>query len=396
VSRPWHDTRRHPTPSMSDLLRLLIVDDDAVDREILRRAIERSEVHAEVDEVSTFRDAKTWLDEHGGYDCLILDNHLPDATGVEVVRALRGQGITLPILVVTGNQDDDAEQALVDAGATDYLPKGELSPARLLRRIRFAMRVARAEAESSAALRAALQSAQARDEMLAVVSHDLRGPLNAIGLACEAVKLESPSELFAKYLAAIERSARRAERLIGDLLDSAKIDHGGLTVSPSPIDGRALVKQAHQDHDLAVRKTGGSIEIRVPTEPVIVLADRDRVLQVFQNLIGNAIQYAPGRPIEVEVRTSGDRPVFAVIDHGPGIPNEQLSHIWDRYWRGRRRGGGAGLGLCIAKGIVEAHQGTIEVQSEVGRGTRFEFTLPPSAGPVSLTSTGSHPLQSLG
>jgi signal transduction histidine kinase len=361
---------------MADPIRVLIVDDDEVDRTTLRRALASSDVDAQLDEASTRKDAIARLAQRT-YDCLILDHNLPDAAGVELVRELRTNGVTIPILVVTGNQDDETEQALVDAGATDYLPKGEVSPSRLARRLRFAMRVARAESESQDALRQAQQAAQIRDEMLAVVSHDLRGPLSAIGLACEAVKLELGSEAPARYINAIERSARRAERLIVDLLDSAKIEHGGLTVTPQPIDGRVLLNQAMTDHDLLARKAGGSIHVRMPDEAVVVLADRERVLQVFQNLIGNALTYAPGAPIELALERGGEHPVFSVTDQGPGIPTEQLEHIWNRYWRGRRRGGGAGLGLCIAKGIVEAHRGTIGVTSELGRGTRFEFTLQP-------------------
>src|SRR5262245_37066036 len=117
-------------------VRILIVDDDDVDRAILRRAIERSDMTAQVDEADSFQAVKERLAE-GGYDCLILDYALPDATGSELVADLRGSGIVTPILVVTGNQDDETEQALVDAGVTDYLPKGEVSPKRLARRLRF-------------------------------------------------------------------------------------------------------------------------------------------------------------------------------------------------------------------------------------------------------------------
>src|SRR5215510_11627792 len=149
MARAAHDLR----PFMSDAIRLLIVDDDEVDREILRRAVERSGLTAHVDEVGSARDAKARLAQRGrAYDCVILDHMLPDASGVDLVNELRAADVAVPILVVTGNQDDDTEQALVDAGATDYLPKGEVSPSRLARRLRFAMRVARAEAEQAVAL----------------------------------------------------------------------------------------------------------------------------------------------------------------------------------------------------------------------------------------------------
>jgi signal transduction histidine kinase len=359
---------------VSDSLRLLIVDEDEADRTAVRRALAHVGLEGTWDEVA---DASSARDRIGreSYDCVILDHTLPDSNGAELVRALRADGLMMPILVVTGQQDEELEQVLAESGATDFMPKTELSPARLARRLRFAIRVGKAESESARALADARAAARARDTMLAVVSHDLRGPLNAIGLACEALRDETP-ESARRYLAAIERATSRAERLIRDLLEVSRIEAGGLELAPRAVDGRGLVTQACSDHELIAGENGTRFEVMTPQQPVPVLADRDRVLQVFGNLIGNAVKYGRGAPIEVSLSERDGAAVFAVADRGPGIPADQLPHVFDRFWQGRQTRSGAGLGLAIAKGIVDAHRGTIVVQSEPGKGARFEFTLP--------------------
>jgi signal transduction histidine kinase len=356
-------------------VRLLIADDDEAHREGLSRALAESGLTVSHDEARTAADAIARL-RGGEYDCVILADVLPDRGTAELVAALRADHVITPILIITDQQDDDAEQALCDAGATDCMPRGEISPRRLARRLRFVIRVGRAEAESNRALTDAVTSARARDEVLAVVSHDLRGPLNAIGLASDALRDELNSDDAKRYLGAIERAAARAERLIRDLTETIKIENGSLEIAPRPIDARALVEQARTDHEMLATENGGRIEMVLPDHPITVVADRDRMLQVFANLIGNAIKYAKGTPIALTLAERNGSVVFGVVDQGPGIPPEELPHVFDRYWQGRKkRRGGAGLGLAIAKGIIEAHRGTINVDSKVGRGTQFEFTI---------------------
>jgi signal transduction histidine kinase len=369
---------------MTESLRLLIVDDDEADRAAVRRALAASGLRVEVDELTSAAATRDRLRANGTpYDCLILAAGLPDESTIGLVKSLRDERITAPILVVTELQDDDVEQALVDAGATDYLPKGELSAKRLARRLRFAIRVGRDEHDSARALSNAQAASRARDEVLAVVSHDLRGPLNAIGLASDALREEVTTDDARRYLGAIERAVSRAERLIKDLLEAIKIENGNFEVAPRPLDARSLIEQAVNDHELLAREQGGRIELKLPDHPVPVLADRDRVLQVLANLIGNSLKHAKGSSIAVTLAERNGQAVFGVADQGPGIPPEELPHVFDRYWQGRKRKrNGAGLGLAIAKGIIEAHRGTIAVESKPGRGTQFEFTLVRAASPA--------------
>ncbi|HEY4181143.1 MAG TPA: ATP-binding protein [Kofleriaceae bacterium] len=355
-------------------LRLLMIDDDRIDRLAIRRAIEQSGLSAVLDEVESGEEALEKV-KANRYDCLLLDNDLPRMSGIDVTIMLRDAGDMTPIVFVTGQQDEELLQRAVDAGVTDFFPKNDLSPRRLALRIRFAIRIGRAEEQSQQALEAANQAARARDDVLAVVSHDLRGPLHAISLATEALREELPGEA-ARYLGAIERAGHRAERLIHDLLEASAIENGALTLTRGAVDAGSIVRQAAADHELLAKESGGRITAHLPDDAMVVSADRDRVLQVLSNLIGNALKHARGAPIDIIVASKEHEAVIAVKDAGPGIADAELPHVFDRYWHGRTKKGGAGLGLAIAKGIIEAHGGRVDVESKQGEGTAFSFTLP--------------------
>jgi signal transduction histidine kinase len=359
---------------MSERLRLLVVDDDLVDRLAIRRAIEQSGLVTTIDEASTADEALASV-RTVEYDCVLLDQDLPGMSGVELTAQLRGAGLHMPIVFVTAQQNEELLQLAVDAGVTDFIPKNDLSPRRVGLRVSFAIRIGKAEAESSRAVARAIAAARARDEILAVVSHDLRGPLHAISLATEALRddVKGPA---ARYLGAIERASLRAERLIHDLLEATAIENGRLTLTRSAVDAGAILKQAAADHELLVKETGSKINAHVPDEQIVVSADRDRVLQVLGNLIGNSLKHAKGAPIELSVERKDGEALIAVRDGGPGIAESELAHVFDRYWSGRTKKGGAGLGLAIAKGIVSAHGGQIQVDSNPGNGAKFVFTLP--------------------
>lgn len=359
---------------MMDRLRLLVVDDDLVDRLAMCRAVEQGGLDASLDEAADAEEALVKV-KQADYDCMLLDQDLPGTSGVELATQLRGSGWHIPIVFVTASQDEELLQQAVDAGVTDFIPKHDLSPRRLALRIKFAIRIGRAEAESARAVERATAAARARDEVLAVVSHDLRGPLHAISLATEALRDEVNGSA-ARYLGAIERASVRAERLISDLLEASAIENGALQLTRGPVDAGTILRQAAADYELLAKETGGRINAHIPDEQIVVEADRDRVLQVLGNLIGNSLKHAKGAPIDLSVERRNGEAVIVVKDHGPGIPQTELPHIFDRYWSGRTKKGGAGLGLAIARGIIAAHGGSLAVDSKQGDGAAFSFTLP--------------------
>jgi signal transduction histidine kinase len=167
-------------------------------------------------------------------------------------------------------------------------------------------------------------------------------------------------------------------RLIGDLLDVSRIESGRLVVDPHPQSVEPLLAEAAEMLTPLAATRGLTFRAPVEAELPRVLADTSRVLQVISNLGGNAIKFTPpGGMVLLTAEHAGSEVRFAVTDTGPGIPEEQLPHIFSRFWQAHgtdRRG--IGLGLSIAQGIVEAHGGRIWVTSRLGEGTRFFFTIP--------------------
>ncbi|PTL84651.1 hypothetical protein DAT35_06185 [Vitiosangium sp. GDMCC 1.1324] len=232
------------------------------------------------------------------------------------------------------------------------------------------------------------QTAHARDEVLAIVSHDLRNPLNVISLGAAFLLKHLPqgpeAASWRKQADLIRRSADRAVLLIQDLLEVAKLEAGRVAVERNPEDVGGLMDEVVELHRPLAEARGLRLELEVEMAVPPVLADRSRVLQVFSNLIGNAVRYTPaGGRITVRARREGQLVRFFVSDTGKGIEPEFLPHLFERYWQAKGSREGAGLGLTIAKGIVEAHGGRVQVESELGKGSTFSFTLLVAGAPAS-------------
>jgi signal transduction histidine kinase len=230
----------------------------------------------------------------------------------------------------------------------------------------------------------AQQATRARDDVLAVVAHDLRNPLNTVTMAVSLMLETTPPERIQERRQAeiVRRAADRMNRMIQDLLDVKRMESGRLTIDPRAEDPAVLINDTvDMLRPLAI---GSTIRMETNIEENLppVIADAARIQQVLSNLVGNAVKFTP-RAGRISVCAEGmDGEVkFSVIDTGPGIPAEQLPHIFGRFWQAKtsdRRG--IGLGLAIAKGIVEAHNGRIWVESHVGLGSTFYFTLPTANG----------------
>lgn len=221
----------------------------------------------------------------------------------------------------------------------------------------------------------AQQAVRVREQILAVVSHDLRNPLGAILLTTAALaKRGAPAEAVGK----IQRGAESMVRLIEDLLDFASIETGSLSIKRSLEDPGPMIQETHAGFESVAEEKGLRLTANVETNLPRVNCDRGRILQVLSNLVGNATKAtAAGGHITLRVEARGNGLVFAVADNGPGISEEDVKHLFERYWRsGEAEYKGTGLGLAIARGIVSAHDGRIWVESELGRGSTFLFTLP--------------------
>lgn len=279
--------------------------------------------------------------------------------------APRGERLGMILLAIVG------ETAGYDS--SDFSAAGELA-----HRAAIAFDNVRLYGEAQEALRA-------REDLLAIVSHDLRNPLGVV-LASSALLLKSSlpperEERARRQVEAIQRAGNRMNRLIRDLLDFASIQAGHLSVSTRPQAVGDMVAEVLETLEPLAAAKSQRLHADVPPG-MEMRCDHDRVIQLFSNVVGNAIKFTPDAG-EIRITASvdpedGRRVRFAVTDTGPGIPADELPHVFDRYYQARRKNrDGIGLGLTIARGIVEAHGGRIwvESQGEEGKGSTFLFTL---------------------
>ena len=228
------------------------------------------------------------------------------------------------------------------------------------------------------ALERAERASRIRDDVIAIVSHDLRNPLSTITMAAGILELDLDPGQRGEHIAVIKRAATSMARLIADLLDVSAMEAGRFAIDPEAMPVAPLLSEVCRMLSAQANQKQLRLECDASATLPPARADRDRITQVLSNLIGNAIKFTPaGGTIAVDAEVQDADLVVTVCDTGPGIPAEDLGRVFDRFWHTRqRRGGGAGLGLAISKGIVEAHGGRLWVESQPGNGARFSFTLP--------------------
>jgi PAS domain S-box-containing protein len=303
----------------------------------------------------------------------------------------------------TGPADSEQRERLAKFGVTSWILAPMVLGERVIGVLRFCMvepgrkfsdddvslaaEVARmaALAVNQATLYAAAQTAiDARNTLLSFIAHDVRNYLSTIRMGAELLSRAGPEgkrRKGCKQLDAIKRAAAQMERLIEGLRDASMIETGQFSVQKEPGDPAALADEAVRSFEPQAEAASVRLTSNVEGHPPRAHCDAMRVLQVLSNLLGNALKFTPsGGEIRITVKSASEGVCFSVSDTGCGIPEEQLARVFERHWRARPAArGSTGLGLYIAKGIVETHGGRIWVQSKVGEGTTFSFTL--SAAP---------------
>lgn len=292
------------------------------------------------------------------------------------MRMLRELGLKSYLIVpILSRERVFGTIALITAESNRRYSEADLMLAEdLARRVATAIENAQLYSEAQKAI-------QLREHVLAIVSHDLRNQLGVVAmganvLARKASALDSMD--IKKPIDTIQRTANSMEHLVGDLLDMASIQAGRLAFERQTVELKPILMESHESHEPIARAQELRLVSDLPVDGVNVLCDRDRILQVLANLLGNAIKFCePGDTITLRAEARDGEVRIAVSDTGPGIPAEELGRIFEPYRTIEREGkGGTGLGLYITKGIVQRHGGRIWVESTVGAGTTFFFTLP--------------------
>lgn len=288
-------------------------------------------------------------------------------------RALRGETV-------------NEEISIRNPGAAgDLVLRVAAAPVRLGKRVAGAVIVGtdvtgqkRSAQERQLIFEQAQQAVADRDHILAVVSHELRNPLNTVSMAATILRDMVPvPETGQKSIASILRAVARMGRMIQDLLDVSVIQMGRLAIDPRPFDVRPVIEEAVEAFASEAAERALTVDVQVEAGLPRVRSDRDRLFQALANLVGNALKATTQGGIVIGARSLDERDVVLwVRDTGPGIAEEQQGRLFEPYWRGQSTYKGAGLGLAITRGIVEAHGGRIWLESKPGDGTTFFFTVP--------------------
>lgn len=316
------------------------------------------------------------------FDVAIVDIGIPRLSGLELLREARRAQPDLPVVVISGSAEHQV--AAFDLGAEAFLLK-PVRPEVVLAALERAMRFARLLASERAARARAEQALRASQQLLATVSHDLRTPLNVLGLSLSLLGREATvaNQGVRRRVELAQRAVVNMQNLVEGLLDQSTLEQGRLRLRRARADAGALAREFAETLQQLAEDRCLQVEMSIPEVPLLVVCDRERVMRVLANLGANAVKHTPrGGQIRVAVDRVEEGVRFSVSDSGPGVPPEALPHLFQPYWQERPGVEGVGLGLYIARGLVEAHGGRIGCESPPGGGATFSFVLPGRAAAV--------------
>jgi signal transduction histidine kinase len=364
-------------------MRVLLIEDNQTTAEVIREklASAKSETYylEHADELS----AGLSRISQGGFDLILLDLFLPDSRGLDTVKRTLAQASQIPVVVLTGSDDDEIALKAIKLGAQDYLVKGRFDTDLLARSLNYAVERKRMLIELGTANR------QIAD-FSAMIAHDLRAPLANIAAAASILEdgLAGPvNKEQKKWAARIQSSSRTLVALVNDFLDLSKIEAGHIDLVKGEVDLEEVIRNSFDDFVVLAKEKKISLRNHTDSGLPRITADPRRLDQLFANLLTNAIKFTPkGGVIEIGAcrekgsGSQGSAVRVWVKDSGVGIPAAEIGHLFEKY-RQTSSGKtseqkGTGLGLVICKMIVEAHGGKIRVESEEGKGSTFIVTIP--------------------
>jgi signal transduction histidine kinase len=380
----WHGRTSVPA---AQTLKILLVEDDPADVELILRALRSGGVSPAADVAQTEKEFVEYV-RRNTYDIILADYSLPSWNGMATVEVLRQEGVDIPVILVSGFLGEAKAVECIKEGAADYVLKDHLP--RLPESVRRALTEKKLREENRLAQQELTRSNRDLEQFAYVASHDLQEPLRMVATYTQLLaeryqgRLDENAD---KYIHYVVDGALRMQTLVQDLLTFSRVGRQG--GSPALIACQTVVDIALKNLEAAIWESDARIECnQLPT----IFAEASQLTQLFQNLIGNAIKFRGTQPpfIRITAEQSGKEWQFAVTDNGIGIAPEHAESVFAIFKRlhTREEYPGSGIGLAICKKIVEQHGGRIWVESEPGRGSAFKFTLPAEKGLVSNDKHG--------
>jgi two-component system, sensor histidine kinase and response regulator len=385
---------------MEDDLKILVIDDDMVDRMLVRRSLKNAGMKVSFADAETCAEALQIL-AHSLFDCIFIDYQLPRGIGcppgihdgITLVRGIRTLGVKCPIVVLTGHGDEQIAADTIKAGATDYLTKSRISPESLSQILRNAIRVYRAEAET----------VMQRADFIAHLTHDLRTPLVAADMMLKLFKKSAFGELPPEMeppVTAMIRSNQNLLDMVNILLEVHCYEAGEKVLTQTVCNIWEICQEAIQELEPLATDKGLKLKFIVGDDPhtadvsaaaalgqrLLVIGDCQELRRMITNLVGNSLKFTDEGYVELQLQIVPPRAEdpesvtgwvqLTIADTGVGMSPEHQSTIFQRYRKGSHKQSGSGLGLHLVHRIVTIHQGTIQVDSTVGQGSIFTIELP--------------------
>ncbi len=366
-------------------VKLLLLEDNPGDQLIFKDLITEIDYpEIRVDTVVRLSDGFDYLKENK-VDIVVLDLGLPDSNGIETFYKTQKEFPDLPILVLTGNIDSTTGVEAVQNGAQDYLIKGELSSKLLSRSILYAIERKQLYLDLQKAKFKAEEADMLKSVFLANMSHDLRTPMNSIIGFSELLKSVSDESERSEYVDIIVKNGELLLNLLNDIIDISKIEGGQLDIHNKPCDLVSVFKDLKKPYLAKISNYDDKevdLKISIPDHlsEFFVYTDEARIYQILINLLDNAVKFTKKGSIEYGFEIKGDTIEFYVKDSGIGIPKQKFDLIFQRFGQvvttQHKEVGGTGLGLAISKQLALLLGGDMWVDSKVGFGSTFHFTIP--------------------
>ncbi|MEH1937924.1 MAG: ATP-binding protein [Nostoc sp.] len=396
---------------MEETLKILVVDDDEVDRMAVRYALTEAGIKMELSEVGNGNDAFSALSTTA-YDCVFLNYRLRDPDGLTLIQQLRSSEIKVPLVVLTGQGDEQIAVQLIKAGATDYLSKSKISPETLVQVLRSAIRVYRAEMQAALANQQLRESHEQlirknqelerqqqqiqmqnfklseasllKSHFLATMSHELRTPMNAIIGFSQILLRPKFGQLTHQQADMVERILNNGKHLLmllNEVLDFSKLEAGRLDLKGEIFDVSKVINLAVGEMRSLADAKNLSLLVQTDLQNPLVFNDPVRIKQILINLLSNAIKFTESGEIWVEVKElPANRVTIIVRDTGIGIAPRDFKRIFEAFRQVdqtiTRKYPGTGLGLAIIDSLVRMMGGKIFLESKLGIGSMFKIELP--------------------
>jgi signal transduction histidine kinase len=359
--------------TFQEQLKILLVEDSMEDAELIEELLYMKEKYYwTLKRAEQLQEALDYLSTEV-FDVVVLDLFLPDSRGLETLKNFVDRKSSIPIVVMTGLKDENIGKKAIHEGAQDYIIKGQITADLFTRVVEYAIERKKLE--------------RMKDELLSYVNHELSNPLMVIKEGVSQIAEGFWGEINPKQKIFLDTAISSINRLITiteDLLINTKIELGKVSLVKERFDFHALIDETTETFKAAFAQKGVELKSRLPLRSVEIYADRDRMGQVLTNLLNNALKHTAKGYVEIVLEINDYRLQCSIIDTGEGIASEDIPRLFQKYEQllsdKRKTQKGTGLGLFICKALIELHDGTIAVTSQLGKGSQFVLTLPIEKG----------------